>query len=153
MAITLIILQTFVLLRMSWEDFSTRSIHVAWYIVLAAMVLWQFELSRSELLINAMAAGIQGLALAGFALYKTRGKKLNIFSWIGIGDLLFIALMVVHFRPVLFQASLLIALVMSLLFGWVTQSRTQPLAGIYALVIIAMQWLSYSEVALLQHKI
>jgi len=140
------LIYSLVLLRMSWEDFKTRSINVLWFAALFVVILFHTELDIASICLNLCILLAQVVIILAYAYLKK--KTFNIFQYIGIGDLLFIALIALQFPPMLFQASFILALILSLFYSWVARKGTQPLAGIYALVTLAVLWLQFGEVAL-----
>lgn len=141
------IAQTILLARMGWEDFTTRTINL-WLFIAWGIVLffgpWQDYLT---ILVNLNITLAQVAVIMLYIAIKSRGKQLNLFHYIGIGDLLFMAMAAVQLPTYVFLPGLLLALLLSLIYGWVRGSSTQPLAGMFALVTLTAHWLMYSKVA------
>jgi len=144
------LMYTVVLLCMSWEDFKTRSINLWLFVGLFVVILLSTKVDFTAICINLSILVAQVLVIIVYTYFKN--KTINIFHFIGIGDLLFIALIALRFPPMVFQASLILALSLSLLYSWVARKSTQPLAGIYALVTLVALWTQYSEVAFFSIK-
>ena len=142
------IAQTLLLARMSWEDFTTRTINLWLFIAWGVVVAFGPHQDYRTVLLNGSITMAQVLVILLYTALKSKGKHLNLFHYIGLGDLLFMAIAAVHLPALLFQAGLVLALILSLIYGWLRGSSTQPLAGMFALVTLAAHWLLYSKVAL-----
>lgn len=142
-----LLLQTALFLRMAWEDFRSRTIglwlFIAWAILL---LIFQELLPINYLAINAILLLVQIGVMVLYGLWKNKGKRVGLGSFIGAGDLIFMALAVFYFHPLIFQLTLIAALLLSLVYGVVSKAKTQPLAGVYALVMAVAIWLQYFEV-------
>ena len=142
-----LLLQTALFFRMAWEDFRSRTIGL-WLFIAWAVLLLIFKdlLPLNYLAINAALLLVQVGVMVLYGLWKNKGKRIGLGSFIGAGDLIFMALAVFYFHPLAFQATLIVALILSLVYGMVSKAKTQPLAGVYALVMTVAIWLQYFEV-------
>ena len=139
-----LLLQTALFLRMAWEDFRSRTIGL-WLFIAWAILLLAFQglLPIDYLVINATLLLVQVGVMVLYGLWKNKGKRIGLGYFIGAGDLIFMALAVFYFHPLVFQATLIVALILSLVYGVISKAKTQPLAGVYALVMAVAIWLKY----------
>jgi hypothetical protein len=136
---------------MAWEDFRSRTIGLWLFIVWAVLLLiFQDLLPLDHLLINATLLLVQIGVMALYGLWKNKGGRVGLGALIGTGDLLFMALSVFYFHPLDFQLTLITALILSLVYGLVSKAKTQPLAGVYALVMTVAIWLQHYGVHFFQ---
>lgn len=142
-----LLLQTALFFRMAWEDFSSRTIGLLLFVGWAILLLiFQEQLPIDYLAVNATLLLVQVGVMVLYGLWKNKGKRIGLGSFIGAGDIIFMALAVFYFHPLVFQLTLIVALLLSLVYGMISKAKTQPLAGVYALVMTVAIWLQYFEV-------
>ena len=144
-----IILCMAALIVVAFQDFRERMI--SWYLVplLFALFAWNalfntsFRDVATGFLVNLAFTAFQLLILTIYFSIKSR-KPVNIInSWLGIGDVLLLAVLCVAFSPInyliFYIASLLITIAGFIIYKVLFKGRsaTIPLAGAMALVMIA----------------
>jgi hypothetical protein len=138
-----------VLMAVAIEDFKSRAVHVVWFpalFLLAIAYALQFINATAlldYLLISFVFLALQGLLLMSYFILKHKQWIDITQSYLGWGDILFIAAVLPLFNPLVFVlfylGSLLVTIVFVLIYRWVVEKMVFiPLAGLQSICLLAI---------------
>lgn len=124
--------------RMAWEDFKERAIYLFWFPVL--FLVWYFSIGlvdTADICLNLFWVILQLFILTSYFSLKHKALINITKAYLGWGDILLWIVAGFFLPTLLFIGLAFLSFVVALVFGRILRQSTIPLAGYYALVLMA----------------